>query len=293
MTAYFEDCKIVMYADDTQFVHSGNPSDLPGLRQRVEASLKVASVWFADNSLRINPSKTDVMVVRCMQRYGVDFCINFENTIINPSPSVKVLGVSVDGNLTWVSHVSLVVRRSYAIISGLGKMSRRLPPEVKRFLIEALVFPHILYCLTVYGACGLTQRHRLQKVLNHCARIIFCAKRCDHVSPLLKQLDWPTIEDLITERDMAMLFRTMHDPLAPDALRDRVVYRRDVAERDTRGTLSGLLQPPRVRREFARRFYTYRATAAWNRSPSDVREARTARGCRGAVRTWLRASSDH
>ena len=40
MTAYFDDCKIVMYADDTQFVHSGNPSDLPGLRQRVEASLK-------------------------------------------------------------------------------------------------------------------------------------------------------------------------------------------------------------------------------------------------------------
>ena len=166
------------------------------------------------------------------------------------------------------------MRRSYAIISGLGKMSRRLPSEVKRFLIETLVFPHILYCLTVYGACGVTQRHRLQKVLNHCARIIYCAKRCDHVSPLLKQLDWPTIEDLITERDMTMLFRSIHDPLAPDALRDRVVYRRDVAERDTRGTLSGLLQPPRVRREFARRFYTYRATARWNRSPSDVREAR-------------------
>ena len=288
MPCYFNDCKIVMYADDTQFIHSCNVADLPDLQYRVEASLRVASAWFGENSLCINPAKTDVMVVRCkQQRADITFSINFGNAVIHPSTSVKVLGVAVDCNLTWASHVSLVVRRCYAIMSGLSKLSHRLSSDVKRFLIESLVFPHILYCLTVYGACGTVQRHRLQKLLNHCARIVFCSSKRDHVSPLLRQLDWPTIDDLIVERDIAMIFRAMHHPRAPDTLRDLVVFRRDVATRDTRGALAGMLQPPRVHREFARRFFSYRATTGWNSTPHDVRDAVTARGCRGAVRTWL------
>ena len=117
---------------------------------------------------------------------------------------------------------------------------------------------------------------------------LYSVKKRDHVSPLLKQLNWPTIEDLITERDVAMVFRAAHHLRAPDALRDRMVYRSDVTARDTRGALAGLLQPPRVHRELARRSFAFRAPSAWNRSPSDVRDAVTARGCRRAVRAWLR-----
>ena len=61
LPCYIDDCKIVMYADDTQFIHCCNMVDLPELQSRVETSLKVASAWFAGNSLRINPTKTDVM----------------------------------------------------------------------------------------------------------------------------------------------------------------------------------------------------------------------------------------
>ena len=86
-----------MYADDTQFIHHCNPMDLPDLKCRVEASLEVASAWFAENSLRINPAKTDVMLVKCRQRRtNVDFSVDFESTTIHPSSSVKILGMSVD-----------------------------------------------------------------------------------------------------------------------------------------------------------------------------------------------------
>ena len=105
--------------------------------------------------------------------------------------------------------------------------------------------------------------------------------------------NWPTLEDLITERDVALMFGAIHHPRAPDTLRELVVYRRDVTIRDTRGALAGVLQPPRMRRELAKRFFAYRATAAWNRSPSDVRDALTAQGCRRAVRAWLQVSDEH
>ena len=135
LPSYFDDCKIVMYADDTQFIHSGHPANMSDLQNRVEASLEVAGAWFAENSLLINPNKTDVMIVRCRQRRSnVNFSVNFGNTVIYPSPSIKVLGMAVDCNLTWAPHVSLVVRRCYGIISGLSKMSHCLTADVKKVL---------------------------------------------------------------------------------------------------------------------------------------------------------------
>ena len=228
------------------------------------------------------------MVVQSKQRRThLDLCVNFGGVCVEASPSVKLLGMSVDCHLTWSSHVFLVVRRCYAIMGGLAKLSHRLSPDVKKFLIEALVFPHIVYCLTVYGACCKTQRHRLQKVINHCARIVFCSKKYDHVTPLLKQLNWPTLDTMITERDVAMMSRIIHDPRASAALKERVVYRSDVSARDTRESVAGLLQLPRVRRELGRRSFSYRAVALWNRCPAAVRQALTARSCRQAVREWL------
>ena len=36
LPSYFDECKIVMYADDTQFIHCCNMVDLPELQSRVE-----------------------------------------------------------------------------------------------------------------------------------------------------------------------------------------------------------------------------------------------------------------
>ena len=148
-----------------------------------------------------------------------------------------------------------------------------LSTEVKKLLIKALIFPHVLYCLTVWGGCGLTQRHRIQKVINHCARIVFCTRKSQSVSPLLKILEWPSVEDLISKRDSFLIGRLLYHPFAPRRLRDCIVHRRNVSVRDTRSTNAGFLELPRVRTELAKRFYSYRATALWNNYRSQGQEA--------------------
>ena len=42
----------------------------------------------------------------------------------------------------------------------------------KKILIEALVLPHIRYCLSVWGGCGVGERRRVQKAVNFAARIV-------------------------------------------------------------------------------------------------------------------------
>ena len=62
----------------------------------VSNKLKSSERMFADNSLRVNPTKTDVTLIRCRQRrLNKDLCVNFEGATIHPSTSVKVLGMAV------------------------------------------------------------------------------------------------------------------------------------------------------------------------------------------------------
>ena len=165
------------------------------------------------------------------------------------------------------------MKRCYATLHGLSKFCHGLSTEVKKLLIEALVFPHILYCLTVWGGCGVTQRHRIQRIMNHCARIVFCTRKSQSVSPLLKILEWPSVEELISKRDSFFIDRLLHHPFAPRRQRDSIVHRRNVSVRDTRSTNAGFLQLPRVRTELAKRFYSYLATAMWNHGRGHGQEA--------------------
>ena len=190
------------------------------------------------------------------------FKIHFGEQLISPSPSVKVLGITLDSYLNWDLQISAVIRRCYGMLVGLAKLSHRLPHETKKVIIEGLVYPNITYCLTVWGGCTKTQKYRIQKVLNFGARIITGLKRSQHITPALKELGWLKIDELITKCDLAALCRILGSPESPEHLRTMIVSRSDVSERTTRGSESMLLQMPRVRTELARRAFMCRATTA-------------------------------
>ena len=190
--------------------------------------------------------------------------IKFGDTEISPSPYTKVLGVCIDSELLWEKQVSQVTRRCFHVLVGLSKLKHKLPLQTKKLLIQALVFPHVIYCLTVWGGCSASLRHRAQKAINFGARIVTGLSRREHITPALKLLEWERIDGMIEERDLTMLCRLL-SPGAPPALADLIRGRSDVSVRSTRATSAGKLELPRVRTERARRAFPYRAVSSWNK----------------------------
>ena len=193
----------------------------------------------------------------------------------------------LDSNLSFDAQVSSVIRRCYATIGGLAKLARSLPEEVKRMIIESLVFPHLTYCMTVWAGCGTTQRQRIQRVMNHCAQIVKGCRRSAHVSAILQEMRWPSVDNLVSERDLALMHCILFNDQAPASLRERAVYRGTVSARETRATDAGQLHLPRVRTEHARKFFHFRAATQWNSAPSEIREAVTAARCRKMARDYF------
>uniref|UniRef100_A0A8D8MH79 Uncharacterized protein n=1 Tax=Cacopsylla melanoneura TaxID=428564 RepID=A0A8D8MH79_9HEMI len=61
------------------------------------------------------------------------------------------LGVYVDNKLSWESHVIEVRKRVCYSLHTLSRFRKVFPKELKKRLIEALVFPIFDYCDVVYS----------------------------------------------------------------------------------------------------------------------------------------------
>ena len=272
LSQYIPYGKLVMYADDAQFLDADSPRNLPELKRRVEENLSIALLWFTKNRLKVNPTKTELLVLKSSrQNINFNFTIQFGNSVLVPVQSAKILGVHLDSCLTWEKHVAATARRCYCILIGLARMQRRVPCETRRLLVEALVFPHLQYCMCAWGGCTVTQKRRLQKCMNFGARIVTGLGYREHVSGTLRELGWRNIDDMVTERDLHTMYRLTHDESGPELLRSRITSRADISTRETRATDDGQLEVPRARTELARRSFFIRAVKAWNEMPADVR----------------------
>ena len=262
--SHISDGKVIMYADDTQFIDADEPANSDLLKSRIERTLATALSWFTQNSLKINPSKTEFLLFRTRHRRISDMNIQFGVHSLASSSKAKVLGIVIDPALTWEHHISLTVQRCYRVLVGMCKLRNRLPRDLRVLLIETLVFPLIRYCACVWGGACTNQKQRLQKVVHFAARIISNLKRNDHITPTLNQLGWPSIDKMITDSDVSLINRIMGIENPPPAMTDMLRFRSEVTCRDSRSSVAPLLQLPRVRTELKRRSFSYRALQNWN-----------------------------
>ena len=288
ITSHVSCDKIVMYADDSQFLNSANKNDLNSHQSRLQSMLSSIQNWYHHNRLKVNPTKTEMIVFGMPKHTNRDnIMVSFAGAQVRPSLKMKVLGVTLDSELRWEDHVSTVIRKSYATLAGLAKFSYRLPTAVKKFIVESLVFPHAMYCLSVWGGCRDDQRKRVQKVLNHAAQIVTSSRRNEHVTPLFEELGWQKLEKLILEKDVVTVQKILNDEVYSANLKALVESRAEVSARSTRAVEAGQLHLPKVRTERARRFFTYRAVANWNKASQASSGAPTVRLRRRAVRAGL------
>ena len=158
----------------------------------MEASLSSLNVWFSSHALKVNATKTQLMVFGSRQnlRNLPDFKISFRDTELQPCAQVGNLGVVFEGTLSWEAHVSELSRRCMGVLIGLSHARQCLPDGVLKTIVTTLVISRVQYFLTVYGNGSQKNFDRLQKILNFAARVIFGRRKFDHASDLRDLLGW-------------------------------------------------------------------------------------------------------
>ena len=271
MPLYADGACIVQYADDTQVLVSGRPGDIGALTGTMEQNISQLSNWFGKNGMKINAQKTQLIVLGTRQnlRQLPTIHITFMGATVSGSPAVRNLGVVFDQCMTFTDHTDDVVRRCTGILIGLTHSRHCLPHATLITLVQGLVISLIRYCISVYGTCNATQTARLQKVLNFAARVVSGRRKFDHVSDVLRDLNWLTAHNMHLYHALIILKRALTSSL-PESLSDRLLQRRHMHQRTTRQ--NAMIHVPGIRSESGRRRFLYSAVTAFNALPAGLRD---------------------
>ena len=111
-----------MYADDTHITYAG--SDLHLIQSSLSHDLEKLSKWLVSNRFTLNATKTEFMLISSRQRLTTlsdTLELSIDNVPIEQVPSVKSLGIYIDDNLTWHSHIADKLRKKIASAIGVIK----------------------------------------------------------------------------------------------------------------------------------------------------------------------------
>ena len=250
------------YADDSQLVHCAGPDDVTQLKRHIESDLVQLSRWFRCNGLKVNPTKTEFLLAGTPANTASvsDLVVNFDGVSLQHSESIKILGVHFDCHLNWEKQVSSVAQKCSGAIVSIRKLN--LPRETTKMLIQALVFPTLMYCLPVWAPKSKTLRKRIEKVLNFAVRTVTGLRKFDRVTEARLELGWPTFDAMIDLRDVQRIYHVMRQRDASRQLRALVETRSQVSLRPTRSTADDtMLQIPRCRLQYTEMSFPHRAIA--------------------------------
>ena len=166
------DFGVTIFADDTFLLLTD--SNLNNLENRVNHQLHKIDYWLRKNKLSLNYVKTNYMIINKQPRTKVDceFNLHINDYTISRVNKVKYLGVLLDDDLTWsshISHLSLQLARYSGLFYKLRPFASK---ETLSMLYYSLVYSRIHYGISAWGTASEVKLKQLRVRLNTILRII-------------------------------------------------------------------------------------------------------------------------
>ena len=133
------------YADDTQLFFALKAEKIVSEIRKLESCSCAVRRWFLDNDLLLNADKSEVMLVGTTQQLAkVDKqrTVNVSDVALPILSKVKSLGVTLDSQLSFKSHVNAVLRACHYHIWALRHIRHLLTQDVAHTLARS-IYSHV------------------------------------------------------------------------------------------------------------------------------------------------------
>ena len=151
-----------------------------------------------ENKLLLNEEKTELLLIGTKQQLAkVDIGhIKVGKVNIAPHSPVKNLGVWFDSNLSMVDDITKTCSAAFYYLYNIRRIRKYLTKECTETLIHAFISSRLDYCNSLLFGVPECHLHKLQRVQNAAARLIFQEGRFCHITPLLKSLHWLLVKNI-------------------------------------------------------------------------------------------------
>lgn len=207
-TAEFD---FISYADDTTLFLSFNMSEteLATTAECLMNNLEKVNDWLKLNKLSLNISKTKCMVFHTPQKRVQKPEISICNESIEYVSDFNFLGIVINENLNWKSHISTISKKISKTIGIINRLKTTLPQHVLLILYNSLINSYLNYGALCWGF----KSDHLIKLQKKATRIITNSKYNAHTDPLFKKLRILKMNDIITRKLYKFYYRYKKDNL--------------------------------------------------------------------------------
>ena len=119
------------------------------------------SKWYKDNFLKGNYDKYNLMLLGRKNKNEDSPSINvkIDEQVIKSSPDLKLLGVTLDDELSFSTHISDICKKASKKVGVLVRLRNMIPRVAKLQLYKSAILPFITltYCHTVFA------KHKMQE----------------------------------------------------------------------------------------------------------------------------------
>ena len=143
------------------------------------------------------------------------------------SDTARDLGVVIDRELSLAAHVTAVC---YNQLRQLRPVVRSLSVNATKTLVQAFISCRLDYCNSLLFGISDGLLRRLQAVQNAAARLVTGARRCDHITPVLRQLHWLPVRQRVVFKIAGLVHQSLVGA-APAYLADDCRLLSDVGRR--------------------------------------------------------------
>ena len=138
---------------------------------RVVSCVSKISCWMEQNDLKLNPEKTDFLLVHSRFREGPALdCLQFRDKQI--SDKVTSLGVILDKHVSFDDQIDHVCKSSINHLRNLFRIRRYLDVNAASTVIHAFITTRLDYCNHLYFGLPKYKVKKLQQIQNIAARYI-------------------------------------------------------------------------------------------------------------------------
>lgn len=120
-------CQIQLFADDTViYVIGDRPDEIMGV---LNEELQILVQWLNNNSLKLNISKTKMMMIKRKNsrlNFTVNNVVKINDEYIEKVTQYKYLGCVIDENLSFSEHYKFITSKIAKKTNVLGRMSKDL-----------------------------------------------------------------------------------------------------------------------------------------------------------------------
>ena len=157
---FVKTCDLYNYADDNTLSYADK--DPVNLKAVLESESQNLIEWFASNQTKANPEKFQAIAIgKKSRKLNLKFDIN--STEIKCDDEVKLLGVNVDYDLMFDSHIASLCKKASRQLNVLKRIGKYLNLQCRLMIYHTFILSNFNYCPIIWHFCSKITRLKWRK----------------------------------------------------------------------------------------------------------------------------------